>query len=116
MTMESELIPNDLAQIIGYILMIGTIMVLSVFSNKHGKTIIQELKGDNNKWDAPELAIVIWLILFPVMIIADVFIQYHASQSAWYSMDLILLFILAGKVGLEHVRKPKSDSNKSEAL
>ena len=40
----------------------------------------------------------IWLIIFPNLVLADVFLQLHPSDGVWWSMDCIMFFALTGHV------------------
>lgn len=101
------------AMILGLILFALSLLYLIWFSIKHGKGVLEGLKGRNGKWDPPEVVVLLWVILFPIMVLADVFLHYEASDNVWYSMDLILLFALSGRVALDWIGI-KENNKKSE--
>ena len=88
-------------QIIGYVLMLAILILFFGIGRKHGKDIVQDYKGSNKIWEAIETLILVHLILFPIMILSDVFLQLHASSYAWASMDFILFSILGFKTYTE---------------
>lgn len=107
--MDSSFEPTS-AVITGFILLAIVVGYLLAFSIKQGKGIVEGLKGDNGKWDPPEVVIAVWLFLFPTTVLADVFLQFVASDKVWYGLDLILFFALAGRIGLDYVHKNKKDA------
>lgn len=79
--------------------------VFYLFAKRNGSDIVKDLKGKNGHWEPPEVLVIIWIIVFPPMAIADYVFGMVASNGIITIMNTILLFALAGKVGLEYVRK-----------
>jgi hypothetical protein len=93
--------------IAGWALFVVTLLAFILFYKKHPESF-HDLKGEDDKWQAPELVIASWLLLFPSASLADIFMGLHASVHFWYSMDLILLFALGGRAAL-NLTKNKND-------
>ena len=95
---------NEMTAIILYI---SHVAFLCWIANKYGRDLIDGLKGENNKWDVPEIIIGLWLILFIMILLANLFLDFEVSNSIWVSMESTLLFALSGKIGLAHQKKNK---------
>jgi drug/metabolite transporter (DMT)-like permease len=84
-------------QIVGYVLFFSTLGSLFFIAYKKGNDIYTAIKGENGELDSPEVVIIVWLILFPCVVLGDVFFDYKLDPIAWASMDLVLLGILGYK-------------------
>ena len=89
------------------ILYIAHIALFFFLGKKYGNELIEGLKGENNKWDAPEIIIALWIVLFPAMLLSNLFLDYEISTPILASMDLILVFALGGRAYLEKLKKDK---------
>jgi hypothetical protein len=56
------------------------------------------IKGENNQLDVPELVIFMWVVLFPCVALASLFLELTVDPALWLSMDAIMLFALTGRV------------------
>lgn len=72
-----------------------SILFYIIVSFRSGKSITDGLKGDNGKWDPPEVIIFFTITLFVVAVMADIFVNLHASPLVWGSID----FIIVGTLG-----------------
>lgn len=82
-------LPLDLAHMIAYCMMVITLAFILYLSLRHGRDIMKGLKGDNNRWDAPEIIILIFLPLSVSAVLSDIFLGFHPSPATW-------LFISSG--------------------
>lgn len=92
------------------VLYISHIVFFFFLGKKYGADLIEGLKGSNNKWDAPEIITGLWIIVFIMAFLANLFLDYEISSHQWYSMDLILITALGGRAGLEYLKK-RNDRN-----
>ncbi len=74
------------------------------------KSIMDAIKGPDKRLDLVDLVTTLWLVLFPVLVLTNVFLDLHVEREVWISMDAIMLFLL-GKKGYE---KSKELANKSK--
>lgn len=93
------------AKIVGTVMYAVALGFLLVLSLRNRTTIWRALIGDNKKLDLPEVVVLMWLVIFPVISLADPLLGLAASEKVWWGLDLVLLFALTGRVGLELVRK-----------
>lgn len=99
------------AKIIGICFAIGTLGYIFYLTVKHRSDFWSAVKGDNDKLDIIEAVVIIWMVLFVAMITADFALGLHASNEAWYSMDAIFAFSVAGNKFAPRGRKepPKDE-------
>lgn len=83
-------------KIIGILFALGTLGYILYLTVKHREDFWTAVKGDNNKLDIIEAVVIVWMVLFVAMITADFALGLHASNEAWYSMDAIFAFSVAG--------------------
>lgn len=83
-------------KIIGIFFAVGTLGYIFYLTVKHKNDFWTAVKGENNKLDIIEAVVIIWMVLFVSMITADFALGLHASNEAWYSMDAIFAFSVAG--------------------
>lgn len=81
----------------GLIMLFLVLLRLCYLHLKHGKGFLEGFKGENKKWDTPEVIVFIWLELWVAAVLADIFLGLVASDKVWYGFDLILLFVLGFK-------------------
>lgn len=86
-----------LPQIIGWVLMGITLGYLAFLTYRKRGDIWGAVIGEDNKLQISEFVIVIWLVLFPVVVCADIFLKLPASPQVWWSMDIILGLTLGYK-------------------
>jgi len=84
------------AKIIGIIFAFGTLGYIMYLTVSHKEDFWSAVKGENNKLDIIEAVVIVWLVLFVGMIVADFALGLHASEEAWYSMDAVFAFSVAG--------------------
>lgn len=85
----------------GLFLYIFGAITVTIIQIRNEKQFIEGLKGKNKQFEAPEIILYIFCWLFPHMIMADQFLQFHLSIEGWYFMGILLLFGLTGRWGLE---------------
>lgn len=94
------IISISIEKFIGLLLMSGILSYMFFLSRKYKKEIWDGIKGNNGKLEAPEMIILISMLLYPVIILADVFLGLHASDGVFWSIDSIILFALTGRIAI----------------
>lgn len=84
------------AKIIGIFFALGTLGYIFYLTVSHRSDFWSAIKGENGKLDIIEAVVIIWMVLFVAMITADFALGLHASNEAWYSLDAIFAFSVAG--------------------
>ena len=98
-----------------FIILVPLCAVYTWIAIKNGKGIVKGLKGENHKWDIPEIVVFFWIPLFIGVVLVDVFFDKHASSQVWGVIDSILLFALTGRVFLENQKRKKQKSDTDES-
>jgi hypothetical protein len=98
---------------LGYSLFIICCLHISYIWIWHGKSIYIDLKGDNKRWDAPELLILFCIVIWAPILLADAFFGFHPSEHVWMSLEVVIGFALAGKVGLKWVAAKQTPVNET---
>jgi drug/metabolite transporter (DMT)-like permease len=83
-----------LTQIIAYFLFFVLILTYALFTYWNKKAFAKGIKGENKKYDTPEIVVIYWLIGFPFLLAGDFFLNFEGSSYLWGSMDIILLSAL----------------------
>jgi TRAP-type mannitol/chloroaromatic compound transport system permease large subunit len=79
--------------------------------------LMKDMKGEDGRWDAVEVAFFVWIILFSVAILGSLFFGLTMPHEAWWSLDTMGVFVLAGKRGPDIVMAMKSNkSNQKETI
>ena len=68
----------------------------------------QAIKGSDNKLQIEEIIAYVWVRIFPVLVFADLFLNFSLRPEVWYSLDLILVSLVGGNV----LRETKKKSEK----
>lgn len=84
--------------LVGYFYMFGIIIFMFSLALKYRKEVVKILFGQDGKPQLPEIVVMIWLIIFPNIVLADVFLGLHPSDGVWWSMNCIMFFALTGHV------------------
>lgn len=83
-------------KIVGILFALGTLGYIFYLTVSHSGDFWGAFKGVDNKLDIVEAVVIMWLVLFVAMITADFALGLQASKEAWYSMDAVFLFAVAG--------------------
>lgn len=94
-------------KIMGVCFAIGTLAYIFYLTVKYRSDFWTAIKGDNGKLDIIEAVVIIWMVLFVAMTTADFALGLHASNEAWYSMDAIFAFSVAGNKFAPRSKAPK---------
>lgn len=109
--MDSFIAHFTAPKVIGILACLGTSIYILIFTSKYRKDFIEGMKGEDGKLQFIEAVLSVWLILFTSMIICDFALGLHASVEAWWSMDSIFAFGVAGGVFKQRQRINEIKSN-----
>lgn len=76
--------------------------------------VVEGLKGENNKWEAPEWLVYISAWIFPHMIMANGFLGISFSMEAWLLIGGLVMFGLTGRWGLEWLYSMRSGTKPTD--
>jgi len=104
---------TDLKLAITYILAITALGFLFIifFTERHDIRV--GLKGKDFAWQFLELTGVVWLVMFPLLIISSL-LGNHADREAWNALEIIFGIGVAGKGYYKYVDKPKNKEEVKE--
>ena len=66
---------------------------------KDSKEFWASIKGEDKLLQITEMCIYIWIRLFPLVVLCDLFADLDLSSEAWYSMDAIFFILILGDLG-----------------
>ena len=98
----------DAPKVVGFIFAVVTAMYLLMITRKRHAEFWEAVRGEDGKTQFIEMVLVVWVILFTAMIIADFAFGLVASDKAWWSMDSIFLIGIGGRVATVINRGNKS--------
>ena len=102
-------------KIAAIIFAVFTLGYLIYLVKKHKSDISEAFKGEDGKWQVPELLAALWCFLFVVLFYSDLMFSQIVGDSIWMTMNSIWLTIMA-TYGFNQYRKgntkSKGDSEK----
>jgi hypothetical protein len=101
-------------KLIGYLLGIIALIQIFIIFFVLRKNIIIDLRGKDLFWQLKELSAIIWLILFPILCIADI-MGAQASDHVWTTFDFIYIANL-GSSNLDNYINKKFSGNLKENI
>lgn len=104
--MEEVLLTPD--KIVGYILLVIVLLLLLIIALAKRKDFWNAILGNDKKLQSAEITILLGLILFPIVVLSDVFLELHASAHVVYSLDVIILGGLTAKGHKEYIKNKSS--------
>lgn len=75
--------------------------------------IWEGMKGADKILQIPEYIVFIWIKLYPVVILADLLLDFELSNNGWWSMNIIMLLALLGKAAVMRYLKIKEKNEDS---
>jgi amino acid transporter len=100
-----------LPQIIAYFIAIFTLILLLIIHTVDRKDISLGLKGENGRWEIPELAGRVWLIVFVSVIVISI-LGVSVDDKIWWSLDTVFGIITIGK---SYVRAKELEHSKDKS-
>ena len=99
-TLKALPIPHIIAYVIALIALVQLFVIF--FFNRND--ILQGLKGKDMLWQFVELSGIVWIVIFPIVIIVDIFgIEVHSHT--WTAMELVYFMNLGSKVSHKYLDK-----------
>ncbi len=83
--------------LIGYVISIICLIQIFVIFFSERKNIILDLRGRDKIWQFIELSSIVWLTLFPCVVVASL-LGVHVDMGVWTTMDAIYFMNLGGKI------------------
>ena len=115
-----EFIVENLPQAIAFLFFVYIVFMLTRLALVKGQDLWEGIKGKNKMLDPEDFAILMWTILFPVLVLSDVFLDKHAGDNIWWSMNGILALILGykgwGKNNKDVPSVPPNKDNKEDEV
>jgi hypothetical protein len=74
-----------------FILSMTMFMILAVVSRKN---LFTALKGPDNRWDIVDVVKAVWLILFPLGFLSNLYLRLSIQPEWLYSLDAIFLLLI----------------------
>lgn len=109
--MTTQEIVNSIPLYLGYSLGVASVIIwLYILLRKEGHMVLDHLKGEDGKWQIIELSGMMWLVIMPCMVVADL-LGAHLTAIVWAAMDTVYLINIGGKAYLENIKNKKSDGN-----
>lgn len=86
-------------KIVGYVIFVVIALYLHFnIMRKHKVEIWEAIKGEDKKLQFTEVVMALALTLYPLLVLADVFLRLKASEAVWISIDLVTTGGLVGDV------------------
>ena len=77
---------------------------------RNGKTVFNDLRGEDAKWEAPEVIAVMALFIWAPMILANHFFHYNMTPEAWDSLKWVMTTAVGSRVLLDGIDKWKGNT------
>jgi hypothetical protein len=87
----------------GFLLYCFGAITVTLVLYRRGAEFREGLKGRNKSWEAPEVALYLWFIYSPHIVMAAAFMEIQVPESVWWFMGANLAFALLGRYGLEQL-------------
>jgi hypothetical protein len=95
----------------GVVLFLLSTVIMLALQLYHLRQWTHGLKGDNDRWEGPEILLYILIWMFPPMIFAEIFLQMKLSETVWWIYLGLTAFCLVGRWGLEWLLAFKTGAN-----
>lgn len=96
-------------QIANLILCFSALIWVNYDLIKQHKDFWNAIKGKDGILQTTEILIYIWIRMFPIVVLADLFFDYTLSDKAWFSLDFILFCLIGGNIGHKYLDNNKKD-------
>jgi Na+/melibiose symporter-like transporter len=110
---------SNLSQTIGIFVMFIMLLYLGYEAHVKKVDLWDAIKGPDGKLQLPEVVMALWVVLFPVIVLSNLFLGTHPDPAVMFSMDIILAIILGVKkfkdaASVTDSLKTKTETPKSE--
>jgi hypothetical protein len=111
---QNLLMASPIERLIGYFYMLGIIIYILFIGIRHKAEFWEAIRGSDGKLETPELIIMLIIIVYVNLILADTFLGLTPSEGVFWSLDAIILFALTGRVMLNRFGSSKSTEKNEE--
>lgn len=80
----------------------------------HRKEFWKAIKGLDKTLQTTEACIYVWVRIFPIIVLADLFYNFHVNPEVWYSLDAIFFGLIAGDMYMKYKDKIKTEEPPKE--
>ncbi len=94
-----------LSLIANVILVIVSMIWINYDFLKRSKEFWDSIKGEDKILQITEICIYIWIRMFPLIVLCDLFAGLQISEQAWYSVDAIFFILILGDLGHKHLQQ-----------
>jgi hypothetical protein len=111
---------GNIPQTIGIIMMFCMFAYLGFEAHKRKTDLWDAIKGPDKKLQLAEVVMALWIVLFPIMVLSNLFLGLEPSPQIVFSMDIILAVILGVKkfkdagTAVESMKRTKTEKTETE--
>lgn len=113
--MDIQELITDIPKLLAFVICIVSLVQLFIIFFIDRKVIKEDLRGKDKMWQFLELSGVVWLVLFPVVVICSL-LGLEVATGVWASMDVIYFMNLGGKLSNKWLDNKQTKSNKDEQI
>jgi hypothetical protein len=110
--MKEEILHTSPTVLISWILSIAALGFLFIIFTVERERIRVGLSGTDITWQFLELAGIVWLVMFPLLVVSSL-LGNHADKEAWSALEIICGVSVAGKGYYKYVDKDKKTQSSS---
>lgn len=90
----------SLEKLIGLFYMTGIISYMMFIAVNHKKEFWEAIRGKDKVLEVPEMIIMLVIIVYINIVLADTFLGLKPSDGVFWSLDAIILFALTGRIAM----------------
>jgi hypothetical protein len=111
-----EILNNYIPILLNILLALISMMWVNYDFIKRTNEFWHAIKGKDKILQITEICIYVWVRLLPIIILADLFLNYTLEPEAWYSLDAIFFGLILGDLGHKHlnIKKEIDDNHKKD--
>lgn len=103
---------NDIPKLLAYTICLVSLVHLFFIFFLQRETISVDLRGKDKMWQFVELAGVVWLVLFPCVMVCSL-LGIEVQTGAWATLDAIFFMNLGGKIGQQWLSNQSTKDGKT---
>lgn len=99
---------QDIPILLACILCIAGLVQIFIIFFIERTSIVKDLKGKDKIWQFIELTGIVWLVLFPIVVVCGIILAIKGTRipvEVWASMDAIYFMNLGGRFGKQYLDK-----------
>lgn len=95
-------------KLVGIILYLFFITLLLILIYKKKGDFWHSIVGPDGELDPLDVVKLLWLVLFPIITLSDLFLDFKVDEIVWISLDAILFGLILRDLGAEYIKKDTS--------